>query len=144
MKLSLIKHFFNQRYYVNIIKRIMYYDSINRYTFPPKESCVAACYRVLFLKEPPPYYTEYRNFDTDPKECDELFDLFILNRRKKYGYSKRIGHSLCHSNLSDGNSGRRSSLHSSTKFSHKITILIPKKSTLSLNQATQHSTASSN
>lgn len=130
LKLSLINHFFSERYFGNVIKRIMYYDSpISRYSSEADESCLHKMYRIIILKEPPLYYTEYREYDTDPKECEDLFDLFILNRRIKYGYSKRLGRSTCRSNASDSNSMRSSSHQSS-----KIIMVTPKRSNVSFNQ----------
>lgn len=134
MRLSLVKYFFNERYFIKVIKRIMIYDSaFSRHSLLPKESCISSLYRVLFLKEPPPYYTEYRDFDTNPRECDELFNFYIYNTRKKYGYSKRIGRSAAHSYASDTFNSSRDSYHSNIKLSQKCNVLMNKKSLLSIN-----------
>lgn len=90
LKEELISQFVGINGYQKILRRIQYYNLMNdmqQYKDPPKEGVLSKLKRILITKKPPPYYTEYRNINTDYNllKAELLYEI-----RVEFGYGRRL------------------------------------------------------
>lgn len=86
---KIIKKFIGLDSLRQINKRKDYYDKLhdNDTTISlPQESCLVRFTRNIIYKEPPPYYSDYRDKNI---EYRDIMSNLILSIRGKFGYSKR-------------------------------------------------------
>lgn len=62
-----------------------YYKRFNNKFLPPKEKCLTKLYRILFSRQPSPYYYDYRIEGRSLSGKNRV----VLLMRKRYGYAKR-------------------------------------------------------
>lgn len=141
LKKALIKKFFKSDLYDKIVRRINYYDFISiskNVDFSlPRESCLEKMYRKLIKREPPPYYSDYREVGTD---VTELHDYLIYTTRMKFGYSRRIttpttsiigSDETSHENLRNSNNRSKTNLKVSIHNPRTIKLTTQKSSSRS-------------
>lgn len=90
LKEQLILQFIGVNGYQRILRRIKYFNSMcdkQQYIEPPSESIISKLKRILITKKPPPYYTDYRDINTDYRvlKAELLYEM-----RLQFGYSKRL------------------------------------------------------
>lgn len=133
LKKALVIKFFKCDYYDRILRRINYYDlivrSVNVAIQLPSESCFDKMYRNLIKREPPPYYSDYREIGTD---VSELYDYLIYTIRMKYGYSRRITISTTSFTTSDDNSHEYYGNSNKSKNNMQVSIKSPNMLKLTL------------
>lgn len=92
---ALIVNFIGKSSFQKIVQRINYYDTILNITpenplnlmTTPKEACCSKMLREIIMREPPPYYTDYKIGHTDSKTSLEIV---MSQLRTRYGYSRRL------------------------------------------------------
>lgn len=137
LKKALIFKFFKYDYFDKVIRRINYYDIIiredNEILKLPEESCLEKIYRLLIKREPPPYYSDYREIGTD---VTSMHDYLIYTTRMKYGYSRRLTTPNTSFTTSDENSHEFHHNSSTAKNNTKISIQSPNMLKLTLQKRT--------
>lgn len=90
LKENLITQFFGKNGYQKIQLRIRYFNDMyknKKFKIPPKESFFSKLNRLVLTKKPPPYYSDYRNYETNHKR---IFGNLMFDIRKEFGYSRRL------------------------------------------------------
>lgn len=138
LKKSLIFKFFKSDCYDKVVRRINYYDyvirSLNIVNKFPSESCLERLYRILIKREPPPYYSDYREIGSD---VSELHDYLIYTTRMKFGYSRRFTTSTTSITTSDENS-HDNLRNSNNKSKYNLKVSIQNPHTLKLQKSSTH------
>lgn len=95
----------------------------------PKESCLNRFTRLIITKQPPPYYSDYRDIETN---TSILMSSILYYTRCKYGYSLRLNSSFISFDISSSSLLRNKKSKKSSILS--VQFVRTTKSTITSNQ----------